>query len=121
VNDRRDIPADPAADIGAAIREQVEAVLEDARNQAARIEAAARTEAEQRSRKTLEEAQADADRIREDAREEASRAQQQALDQAANVAERAHARLLKHVDATEQELRSLLTGLRRDAESLGRD
>jgi vacuolar-type H+-ATPase subunit E/Vma4 len=123
---------DAAEEVGTAIRQQVEAVLAEAETRAAGLEEAARERVEQASRQASEEARTEADsivrgardeaeQIRQNAREEASRIQQQAVEQAANVAERARARLLKHVDATEQELNSLITGLRRDAESLGRD
>jgi F0F1-type ATP synthase membrane subunit b/b' len=114
-----------AEEAGALVREQIQSILETAEARAAEIESNAQREAERVRREASDQASDRAQSIVQSAevraekiRMEAERVRREASESASRVFDRASARLLKHAQAVEREMEGLLTGLRRDAESL---
>jgi vacuolar-type H+-ATPase subunit E/Vma4 len=132
--------ADAADEAGAVVRREVSSIIEaaearardierDAREEADRLrgelaeqaEAASRQASERASREArsiVDAAEARAKAIRGRAQEDAARIRRRASDSSSVVLRRAQARILKQLDAVQRELALLVSGLRRDADSL---
>jgi len=132
--------ADAADEAGAVVRDQVASIIEAAEARAREIERDAqeaadrlrgemaeqaesvRRQASERAsgeaRSIVETAEASAETIRRRAQEDAARIRRHASDSSSVVLRRARARILKQLDAVQREMALLVSGLRRDADSL---
>lgn len=134
-------PQELGAEVGAVIRERVQAVLAEAESKAAEIEKAARQRGERAAeayeaaarekvaharRKALDaaqtraaamihEAENDAAEARRRAMDDAARIRERAVQEAERAASRAKARLLKYTDGAQEDLTALIAGIRREA------